>query len=91
MGAYYAYSHNGDATWLSPVSGKPLLSGGVASGANQHDFHPQLARRPNGAIACAFYEFGPKWGGGPLLIATPSRPSSARCPRPSSCRPRAPA
>jgi hypothetical protein len=62
---YYTYSHDGGATWLAPASGQLLLSG---SGAGQHDFHPQLARRPDGSIACACYEFGPKWPGGPALI-----------------------
>jgi hypothetical protein len=62
---YYTYSDNGGATWLAPPSGQPLATG---SGADQHDFHPQLARRPDGSIGCAFYEFGPKWAGGPRLI-----------------------
>ena len=65
---YYAYSHNGGAAWLNAPTGQPLLSGGLASAANQHDFHAQIAALPNGHIGCAFYEFGPKWSGGPPLI-----------------------
>ena len=65
---YYALTDDGGATWLSPPSGQPLLEGAAASAGDQQDFHPQLARRPDGSIACAFYEFGPKWGGGPNLI-----------------------
>jgi hypothetical protein len=62
---YYAYSHNHGATWLNAASGQRLLAG---SGAGEHDFHAQIAAMPNGRIGCAFYEFGPKWGGGPPLI-----------------------
>jgi hypothetical protein len=62
---YYTYSQDGGTTWLAPASGQPLLTG---SGADQHDFHPQLALRTDGSIACAFYEFGPKWPGSPPLI-----------------------
>ena len=65
---YYRYSQDGGNAWLGPASGQPLLPGYLASGADQHDFHPQLASTPSGEIACAFYEFGPKWGGGPPLI-----------------------
>jgi hypothetical protein len=65
---YYAYSNDAGATWPGGASGQPLLSGGQASGADQHDFHAQLAALPDGSIGCAFYEFGPKWPGGPLLI-----------------------
>jgi hypothetical protein len=65
---YYAYSQDAGSTWLSPSSGGPLLGGAASPGLDQHDFHPQLARQPDGSIACAFYEFGPKWSGGPLLI-----------------------
>lgn len=39
-----------------------MLTGPVASAANQHDFHPQLISTPAGEIGCAFYEFGPKGG-----------------------------
>jgi hypothetical protein len=67
---YYAYSNDAGATWGSAPSGQPLLTGAQASGADQHDFHPQLASLPDGSVGCAFYEFGPKWGGGPLLIDT---------------------
>ena len=63
---YYAYTRDGGQTWPTGPSGRALLPGG--SGADQHDFHPQLAARPDGSIACAFYEFGPKWQGGPPLI-----------------------
>ena len=65
---YYAYSHNRGSSWLSPASGQRLLPGSLGSGADQHEFHPQLARRPDGSLACSFYEFGPKWTGGPPLI-----------------------
>jgi hypothetical protein len=39
-------------------------------GADQHDFHPQLASTPSGTIGCCYYELGPKWSGGPPLINT---------------------
>lgn len=65
---YYAYSHDAGAIWSSAPSGQPLLTGDLASGAGQHDFHAQIAALPNGNIGCAFYEFGPKWSGGPPLI-----------------------
>jgi hypothetical protein len=65
---YYAYSFDGGATWPSAATGQPLLTGGEVSGGDQHDFHAQLAALPDGSIGCAFYEFGPKWAGGPPLI-----------------------
>jgi hypothetical protein len=65
---YYAYSHDSGATWSSAPTGQALLVGGLASGGDQHDFHAQLAALPDGEIGCAFYEFGPKWSGGPPLI-----------------------
>jgi hypothetical protein len=65
---YYAYSHNQGATWLSPASGQPLLTGGSVPGGDRHDFHPQLASRANGSLGCAYYEYGPKWTSGPRLI-----------------------
>jgi hypothetical protein len=65
---YYAYSNDAGATWASAPSGQPLLTGLEASGADQHDFHAQLAALPGGSVACAFYELGPKWPGGPVLI-----------------------
>ncbi|HLZ69933.1 MAG TPA: sialidase family protein [Dehalococcoidia bacterium] len=57
---YYRRSANGGATWEGTAAGEPLLTGAVASPAGQHDFHPQLASMPDGAIGCAFYEFGAK-------------------------------
>jgi len=70
---YYRRSTDGGATWLGPASGEPLLAP-WRTAADQHDFHPQLATRPSGEIACAFYEFGPKWSGAPswinVLLAT---------------------
>jgi hypothetical protein len=65
---YYRRSTNGGASWLGSASGQRLLAASVGSGSNQQDFHPQLASRPNGDIACCFYEFGPKWSGGPPWI-----------------------
>lgn len=65
---YYRRSVDGGATWLGPTSGQALLPWYLASGPDQQDFHPQLASRPGGQIACAFYEFGPKWSGGPPWI-----------------------
>jgi hypothetical protein len=66
---YYRRSTDGGATWEAPGSGRPLLMGDVASGADQHDVFPQLARAPHGEIGVAFYEFGPKpgYGSGPLI------------------------
>jgi len=65
---YYGYSHDYGATWANATTGQPLLTGGLTSAPDQHDFHPQVAALPNGHIGCAFYEFGPKWSGGPRLI-----------------------
>jgi hypothetical protein len=65
---YCRRSTDGGATWLGPASGEALLPWYLASGPDQQDFHPQLASRPGGEIACAFYEFGPKWSGGPRWI-----------------------
>jgi hypothetical protein len=71
---YYRHSTNGGTTWLGPASGQPVLPAYLAAGPDQHDFHPQLASTPSGEIACAFYEFGPKWTGAPpwinVLLAT---------------------
>jgi hypothetical protein len=60
---YYNYSGDGGAHWLGSPAGDPLLTGAVASAANQHDFMPQIISTPDGEIGCAFYEFGPKGGG----------------------------
>jgi len=65
---YYRRSIDGGNTWLGPTSGQAILPGYLASGPDQQDFHPQLASRPGGQVACAFYEFGPKWSGGPRWI-----------------------
>jgi hypothetical protein len=65
---YCGYSQDYGATWANAPGGQPLLTGGFASASDQHDFHPQVAALPNGHIGCAFYEFGPKWSGGPRLI-----------------------
>jgi hypothetical protein len=59
---YYRHSPDGGDTWDGSFSGEPLLTGQVASGPDQHDFHPQLISTPSGQIGCAFYEFGPKGG-----------------------------
>jgi hypothetical protein len=64
---YYRHSPDSGQTWQGPASGQALLSGGLASAANQHDFHPQLNNQPGGEIACAFYSFGPKGGATPLI------------------------
>lgn len=65
---YYSRSNNGGNSWQSGASGDPLLTGAVASAANQHDFMPQIVSTPSGEIGCAFYEFGPKGGGVTPLI-----------------------
>src|SRR5207248_1963702 len=62
---YYRRSNTGGSTWGGSASGDPLLVGGAVSGANKHDFHPQLASTPAGEIGCAFYEFGPTGSGTP--------------------------
>jgi hypothetical protein len=64
---YYRSSADGGATWAGRVSGQPLLPSSL-SGGDHHDFHPQLASTPEGAVGCAFYDFGAKWVGGPKLI-----------------------
>jgi hypothetical protein len=65
---YCRRSPDGGATWAGPASGQPLLPVALTPPPNQHDFHPQLAATPDGRIGCAYYEFGPKWAGGPSLI-----------------------
>jgi hypothetical protein len=70
---YYRLSQDGGQTWLGSSTGAPLLTGGLVSGPHQHDFHPQLNLRPNGAIACAFYSFGPTnsgWLGIDVVLAS---------------------
>jgi hypothetical protein len=67
---YYRRSIDGGVNWLGSASGDPLLPWYVASGADQQDFHPQMDSSPDGRLACAFYEFGPKWSGGPPWIDT---------------------
>ena len=49
---YYRRSTDGGVTWLGPVNGQPLLPA-WRTGADQHDFHPQLASRPSGEIVPA--------------------------------------
>ncbi len=67
---YYRRSLDGGNTWQGGATGQPLLTGAVASAANQQDFHPQIRKTPTGQIGCAFYEIGPKGGGefAPSLI-----------------------
>ncbi len=65
---YYNRSNNGGKSWQGSASGDPLLTGAVASAANEHDFMPQIVSTPAGEIGCAFYEFGPKGGGPTPLI-----------------------
>lgn len=60
---YYNRSDNGGNSWQGSTSGDPLLTGAVASAANQHDFMPQMVTTPNGEVGCAFYEFGPIFEG----------------------------
>ena len=57
---YYRRSIDDGKTWQGPKSGQPLLTGTVASAANQHDFMPQIISTPSGEIGCVFYEPGPK-------------------------------
>jgi hypothetical protein len=57
---YYRRSTNAGASWNGPAAGQLLLSGSVASAANQHEFQPQMAATPAGEIGCTFYYFGPK-------------------------------
>jgi hypothetical protein len=64
---YYRTSGDGGATWAGPAPGQPLLPSSL-TGGDHHDFHPQLASTPEGTVACAFYDFGAKWAGGPKLI-----------------------
>ncbi|HYX31070.1 MAG TPA: hypothetical protein VE863_21215 [Pyrinomonadaceae bacterium] len=56
---YYAASTNGGSTWITPPKGKPLLAS-LPFDNNLFHFHPQIVFRPDGVLACAFYEFGPK-------------------------------
>lgn len=55
---YFALSNDHGSTWTTGTSGQPLLGGGLSS--TLHHILPQLIFDPNGAIGCAFYEFGPK-------------------------------
>jgi hypothetical protein len=56
---YYAFSLDGGASWLGDPSGQPLPLTRTPE-SSFHHFHPQLATDPNGAVGCAFYEFGLK-------------------------------
>ncbi len=56
---YYAVSTNGGNSWDTPPAGQPLLTS-IPIDASMFHFHPQLVFRPDGVLACAFYEFGPK-------------------------------
>lgn len=60
---YYQHSTNGGHSWQGSTSGDPLLTGTVASAADQHDFMPQMVCTPDGEVGCAFYEFGPNGSG----------------------------
>ena len=64
---FYRRSDDGGATWHGSPSGD-LLTTAAPSGANEHDFMPQLAATTGGEIACCFYEFGPKGGGSPTPL-----------------------
>ncbi len=55
---YYARLNDGGTTWLTGLSGQPLLTQSIPS--NFQHFLPQFAIDPDGVIACTFYEFGPK-------------------------------
>ena len=55
---YFALSNDRGSTWTTGASGQALLGGGLSS--TLHHIFPQLIFDPNGAIGCAFYEFGPK-------------------------------
>jgi hypothetical protein len=66
---FYARSTNGGAGWQAGSgSGVPLLSAGAVSGADQHEFQPELACTPQGDVGCVMYLFGPKGGGTTPLI-----------------------
>jgi hypothetical protein len=55
---YYAYSEDGGDSWSTGKKGQPLLKGTLPN--TQQHFHPQIVTKPDGAVGCAFYEFGPK-------------------------------
>jgi hypothetical protein len=57
---YYRRSVDGGATWFGPASGQRLTDGVSDSPTQLYDFDPQLAVTAEGAIGCAFYEFGPR-------------------------------
>lgn len=63
---YYRMAANGGDTWLGPASGQRLSSGQPDRDhfsfgqPDQHHFHPQFSVAANGAVGCAFYEFGLK-------------------------------
>ena len=65
---FYVFTENGGISWNGGPSGQQLLTGAVASAANQHEIQPQLASTPDGTMGCAFYQFGPKTLGGSSLI-----------------------
>ncbi len=60
---YFRRSTNAGNSWVGSASGTRLLTGAVASAANQHEFHPQLIATPAGEVGCAFYLFGPHGSG----------------------------
>ncbi len=58
---YYRRSLDYGRNWIGAACGEPLLEDSPAS---QHEFQPHLLVTPNGEICCAYYQYGPKAGGG---------------------------
>jgi hypothetical protein len=65
---YYRRTNTSGSKWDGGASGG-LLTAAASSAAGQADIMPQLAATPDGAIGCAFYEYGPKTAGGAGLIS----------------------
>jgi hypothetical protein len=65
---YYRRTNSSGSKWAGSASGE-LLTAAAPSAAGQADIMPQLASTPDGAIGCAFYEYGSKSPGGAGLIS----------------------
>ena len=62
---YWRRSLDHGRTWQGPVGGEPLVPLGTSG---QNEFQPHLIAAAGGEICCAFYEYGPKTPGGPMLV-----------------------
>ncbi len=58
---YYRISEQNGAKWIGPESGSPMMPW-LSSSDKVYNFHPQIIANKQGAIGCAYYQFGFKQG-----------------------------